>query len=71
VPGARYLGVTSQDIIDYRLEDATPPPCKTDIKRARDALENDPFFASQPHWTAVIDQLLAMGTRAEQQALAK
>ncbi len=71
VPHAQYLGVTPQDIIDYRLEDATHPLTKTDIKRARDAIKNDPFFASHPRWIAAIEQLLAMDVRAEQQALAK
>ena len=71
VPHAQYLGVTPQDILDYKLEDATHPLGKTDIKRAQDALKNDPFFASQPRWIAAIEQLLAMGVRAEQQALAK
>ena len=71
VPRAQYLGVTPQDIIDYRLEDATHPLTKTDIKRAQDAMKNDPFFAAQPRWIAAIEQLLAMGVRAEQQALAK
>jgi DNA topoisomerase-6 subunit A len=71
VPRAQYLGVTPQDIIDYKLEDATHPLTKTDIKRARDATKNDPFFASHPRWIAAIEQLLSMGVRAEQQALAK
>ncbi|MDH3561084.1 MAG: DNA topoisomerase IV subunit A [Gammaproteobacteria bacterium] len=71
VPRAQYLGITPQDIIDYRLEDATHPLTKTDIKRARDAIRNDPFFASHPRWIAAIEQLLGMGVRAEQQALAK
>ncbi len=71
VPRAQYLGVTPQDIVDYRLEDATHPLTKTDIKRARDAIKNDPFFTSHPRWIAAIEQLLAMGVRAEQQALAK
>lgn len=44
---------------------------KTDIKRAQDAIKNDPFFASTPAWIAAIEQLLKMGVRAEQQALAK
>jgi DNA topoisomerase-6 subunit A len=43
----------------------------TDIKRARDAIEHDPFFAAYPEWIAAIEQLLTMGVRAEQQALAK
>lgn len=71
VPRARFLGVTPQDIADYGLEDATHPLTKTDIKRAQDALSNDPFFAAHPAWVAAIEQLLSMGVRAEQQALAK
>lgn len=71
VPQARYLGVTPQDIVDFGLEDATHPLEPSDVKRARDALENDPFFAAHPRWVAAIQQMLAMGVRAEQQALAK
>lgn len=71
VPRARFLGVTPRDIQDYGLEDATHPLNPTDIKRAQDALRNDPFFAAYPEWISAIEQLLAMGVRAEQQALAK
>jgi DNA topoisomerase-6 subunit A len=71
VPRARFLGVTPQDIIDFGLEDATHPLTKTDIKRAHDALNNDPFIAAHPEWQAAISQLLGMGVRAEQQALTK
>lgn len=71
VPRARFLGVTPRDIVDYGLEDATHPLLKTDIKRAQDAIKNDPFFAAHPEWIAAIEQLLSMGVRAEQQALAK
>jgi len=59
------------DPYDYGLEDATHPLSKTDVKRAQDALRNDPFFASQPRWIEAIERLLSMGVRAEQQALAK
>jgi DNA topoisomerase-6 subunit A len=69
VPHARYLGVTPQDIVDYRLP--THPLQDVDVKRARDALKNDPFFKSQKPWQKAIEQLLKMGVRAEQQALAK
>ena len=44
VPHAQYLGVTPQDITEFELEDATHPLSKADIKRAKDALKNDPFF---------------------------
>ncbi|MCP4390883.1 MAG: DNA topoisomerase IV subunit A [Gammaproteobacteria bacterium] len=71
VPRAQFLGVTPQDIIDYALADATHPLTKTDIKRATDAIGNDPFFSAHPQWLAAIKQLLEMGVRAEQQALAK
>jgi len=71
VPRARFLGVTPQDIIDFGLEDATHPLAMTDIKRAQDALQNDPFIMAHPEWITAIKQLLQMGVRAEQQALAK
>jgi DNA topoisomerase-6 subunit A len=71
VPRARFLGVTPQDIVDFGLEDATHPLSKSDIKRAEDALANDPFIAAHAEWGAAIRQMLKMGVRAEQQALAK
>jgi DNA topoisomerase-6 subunit A len=71
VPRARFLGVTPQDIVDFGLEDATHPLTPVDIKRAKDALRNDPFIVAHPRWVAAIKQLLDMGVRAEQQALAK
>lgn len=69
VPNARYLGVTPQDIVDYKLP--THPLKDVDVKRAKDALKNDPFFRAFPVWAKAIEQLLKMGVRAEQQALAK
>jgi len=69
VPQARFLGVTPQDIVDYELP--THPLLDVDIKRAKDALKNDPFFKSHKPWQKAIEQLLKMGVRAEQQALAK
>jgi DNA topoisomerase-6 subunit A len=69
VPQASFLGVTPQDILDYDLP--THPLLDVDIKRAKDALKNDPFFKAQRPWQKAIEQLLKMGVRAEQQALAK
>lgn len=69
VPQARFLGVTPQDIVDYELP--THPLQEVDVKRARDALKNDPFFKAHASWRKAIEQLLSMGVRAEQQALAK
>jgi len=70
VPRARFLGVTPQDIVDYKLEPATHKLQDVDIKRAKDALKNDPFFQKHTAWQKAITQLLKMGVRAEQQALA-
>jgi DNA topoisomerase-6 subunit A len=69
VPGASFLGVTPQDIVDWDLP--THPLKDVDVKRAEDALKNDPFFQERPEWRKAIQQLLKMGVRAEQQALAK
>jgi DNA topoisomerase-6 subunit A len=71
VPQAQYLGVTPQDIIDFELKDATHELQAVDIKRAKDALKNDPFFTAHKEWIRAIEQMLKMGVRAEQQALAK
>jgi DNA topoisomerase-6 subunit A len=71
VPQASYLGVTPQDIIDYKLKDATHPLEEVDIKRAKDALKNDPFIRTHKPWRAAIEQMLKMGVRVEQQAFAK
>jgi DNA topoisomerase-6 subunit A len=69
VPGARFLGVTPDDITKYKLP--THPLKDVDVQRARDALKNDPFFSVHKEWAAAMQKLLAMGVRAEQQALAK
>jgi DNA topoisomerase-6 subunit A len=69
VPQARYLGVTPSDIRDYDLP--THPLQDVDVKRAKDALKNDPFFKTHKPWQKAIEDLLRMGVRAEQQALAK
>jgi hypothetical protein len=50
VPTCHYLGVTPQDILDYDLEDATHPLEEADIKRAKDALKNDPFILHHKEW---------------------
>jgi DNA topoisomerase-6 subunit A len=69
VPNARYLGVTPQDIIEYKLP--THPLKDVDVKRARDALKNDPFIMHHREWQQAITQMIDMGVRVEQQALAK
>ncbi|MFA6033982.1 MAG: DNA topoisomerase IV subunit A [Myxococcota bacterium] len=71
VPQARYLGVTPSDIKDYNLEDATHPLEEVDIKRARDALKNDPFIRHHREWQNALEHMLKLGVRVEQQAFAK
>ena len=68
VPQARFLGVTPSDIEDYNLP--THPLTETDIKRAKDALKNDPFVLHHKPWQRALLRLIQMGVRAEQQALA-
>jgi len=71
VPQAHYLGVTPQDIHDYGLEDATHPLEEQDIKRAKDALKNDPFIKHHKEWQQALETMIKMGVRVEQQAFAK
>jgi DNA topoisomerase-6 subunit A len=69
VPQARFIGITPQDIIEYKLP--THPLKDVDIKRGKDALKNDPFVAQHKLWQKAIQQQIKSGNRAEQQALAK
>ncbi len=69
VPQARFLGITPKDIDDYELP--THPLKDVDIKRAKDALKNDPFVLHHKPWQQALKQMIKMGVRAEQQALAK
>jgi len=69
VPQARFIGVTPQDVIDYNLP--THDLKEQDIKRAHDALKNDPFVHHHKEWQKAIQQMLKMKKRVEQQAFAK
>ena len=69
VPQAKFIGVTPQDIIDYKLP--THPLKDIDIKRVRDGMKNDPFVKEFKQWENALNQMVKMKVRAEQQALAK
>ena len=69
VPQAKYIGITPQDIIDYKLP--THPLKEVDIKRIKDGLKNDPFVREHKEWQNALKQLNSMKKRAEQQALAQ
>ncbi|MFT4343368.1 MAG: DNA topoisomerase VI [Candidatus Woesearchaeota archaeon] len=68
VPQAQFLGVTPQDIIDYKLP--SHPLLDVDIKRLKDAIKNDPFIQSHNEWKKAIELLMKLKKRAEQQSLA-
>ncbi len=69
VPRAKFIGITPQDIIDYKLP--THPLKDVDIKRIKDAIKNDPFIQHHKEWQKAMKQMADMKVRAEQQALAK
>ena len=69
VPNAKFLGVTPQYIIDYKLP--THPLADIDQKKIKDLLKNDPFILHYKEWQQALKQLSQMQKRAEQQALAK
>ena len=68
VPDAKFLGVTAQDIIDYKLP--THPLKDVDRKKIKDLLKNDPFVRHHKEWQQQLKMLYNMGVRVEQQALA-
>ena len=69
VPSAQFLGVTPEDIVTYKLP--THPLKDVDIKRAKDAMKNDPFVKHYKPWQKAMEHMLSMGVRVEQQAFAK
>jgi DNA topoisomerase-6 subunit A len=69
VPQAKFLGVTPKDIADYDLP--THALKDVDIKRAKDAIKNDPFFQHHKQWTKALQHMIKLGRRVEQQAFAK
>ena len=69
VPNAQFIGITAQDIIDYKLP--THPLKEVDIKRIKDGMKNDPFVKHHKEWQKNLTLLVKLKKRAEQQALAK
>ncbi len=69
VPHAKYLGITPQDVVDYKLP--THPLKDIDYKRIKDALKNDPFVHHYKQWQKALKQMAKMKVRSEQQSLAK
>jgi len=69
VPDAKFMGITPQDIVDYKLP--THPLKDVDIKKIKDLIKNDPFIRHHKEWQKQLEFLAKMGKRAEQQALAQ
>jgi DNA topoisomerase VI subunit A len=69
VPNAKFFGITTQDIIDYKLP--THPLKEVDIKRIKDGIKNDPFVKHYKQWEKNLIEMAKMRKRAEQQALAQ
>ena len=67
VPQAKFLGVTPQDIVDYKLPSHALKDI--DIKRGKDAVKNDPFVKHHKEWQKALKLMLKKQHRAEQQAL--
>ena len=68
VPNAKFIGVTPQDILDYKLP--THPLKDVDIKRLKDAIKNDSFISTHKEWVKSLELMMKLKKRAEQQALA-
>jgi DNA topoisomerase VI subunit A len=69
VPQAQFIGITPQDIIDYKLP--SHPLKDVDVKKIKDLIKNDPFIIHHIPWQKALLQMAKMKVRAEQQALAK
>ncbi len=69
VPQAQYIGITTQDIVKYKLP--THPLKEVDVKKIKDLLKNDPFIIHHKAWQKELDEMAKMKVRCEQQALAK
>jgi DNA topoisomerase-6 subunit A len=68
VPKAKFIGVTPQDVVDYKLP--THPLKEVDFKKIKDMLKNDPFIAEHPKWQKALQAMAKSKVRVEQQAFA-
>lgn len=69
VPSARFIGITPQDIVEYKLP--THPLKEVDVKKIKALIKNDPFIQHHKEWQKALNDMAQMKVRAEQQALAK
>ena len=69
VPSAKFIGITPQDIIDYKLP--SHPLKDVDLKKIKDLIKNDPFIKHYKPGQKALQQMAKMKVRCEQQSLAK
>ena len=68
VPDAKYIGMTLEDVENYKLQNVTEKMKDTDIKRAKEMMEY-PWFKNK-EWQNELKKALKEKIRIEQQALA-
>lgn len=68
VPQAQFIGVTPDDIEDYKLP--THPLKDIDLKRIKDGIKNDPFVQHHKKWQKALTKMAKGKQRVEQQAFA-
>ena len=59
------------DAYNRSFKEKAPQEVLDTMQQAKDALKNDPFILHHKPWQRALEQLVKMGVRAEQQALAK
>ena len=67
-PEAKFIGLTTSDILDYNLKKCTIKLKEVDIKRAKELLEYE-WFKKNPRWQKEINLMLEKGVKAEIEAL--
>jgi DNA topoisomerase-6 subunit A len=67
-PNCKFIGMTMTDISQYGLEKVTEKLKEQDIRRVKEEL-NYPWFKNK-YWQHELKQMLKLGVRIEQQALA-
>ncbi|MEM4663192.1 MAG: DNA topoisomerase IV subunit A [Candidatus Diapherotrites archaeon] len=67
-PEAKYIGMTIEDIKEYKLENVTEKMKLLDLKRAKELMSYD-WFQNEP-WQRELKLAMEMKVRIEQQALA-
>ena len=72
IPGVSNMEFMKESVNAMREERGEAPLTAAEfLKKAKDALKNDPFIKNHPQWQKALNMMLEMGVRIEQQAFAK